>query len=115
MVKLTDSCPEQGALGYVEVDETSGHEQKGRRPVLVLSRKLVNARTGMMTCLPITTQVKGYAQEVVLPDGLPVQGAVLLAHARSFDYRARNFQVLGYAPEDFVEEVVATFCAMVGR
>ena len=83
--------------------------------MLVLSRKLVNARTGMMTCLPITTRIKGYAQEVVLPEGLPVQGAVLLAQARSFDYKARNFQMLGYAPEDFVEDVVAMFCSMFER
>lgn len=115
MVIHTPSAPDQGAYGFVDVDDTQGHEQSGKRPVFVISKKLVNARTGMMMCLPITLRIKGYPQEVLLPDGLEIMGAVLLAHARSFDFNARNFQVLGHAPENFVEDVVARFCAMLGR
>lgn len=115
MVTHTSTAPDQGAYGFVYVDETEGHEQSGNRPVLVISKKLVNARTGMMTCLPITTQIKGYPQEVILPEGLQITGTVLLAQARSFDFNARNFQVLGYAPEDFTADVISRFCAMLGR
>ena len=107
--------PDQGALAYLTFDDTEGHEQKGRRPVFVLSIKEANRHTGMVLCLPITSHVKGYAQEVILPDGLPVTGAILLAQARSFDFKARNLRIVGYAPEDFIEEVVATFSAIVGR
>ncbi|PWL63863.1 MAG: mRNA-degrading endonuclease [Desulfovibrionaceae bacterium] len=115
MVTHTSPVPDQGAYGFLCVDETKGHEQSGKRPVFVISKKLVNARTGMMTCLPITTQSKGYSQEVILPGGLQITGALLLAHVRSFDFNARNFQVLGYAPEDFTADVVSRFCAMLGR
>ncbi len=37
------------------LDPTSGHEQSGLRPVLVISNEVFNRRSGLVTVLPFTT------------------------------------------------------------
>jgi mRNA interferase MazF len=41
---------------YAELDPTVGHEQAGRRPVLVLSDDRFNARSGTAIVMPLTSQ-----------------------------------------------------------
>lgn len=37
------------------LDPTSGHEQSGFRPVLIISNEAFNRRSGLVTVLPLTT------------------------------------------------------------
>lgn len=90
--------PDRGDLIWLDFDPQAGHEQKGRRPALVLSPASYNGRAGLIVCCPITNQVKGYPFEVVLPAGLPITGAVLSDQVRSLDWRARSAQVVGQVP-----------------
>jgi len=43
-----------------------------------------------MVVVPVTRQVKGYPFEVILPEGIPVSGAVLSDQIKSVDWRARD-------------------------
>ena len=86
-----------------------------RRPVLVISAQAANKVTGTIVALPITDQISGFAREVVLPEGLPIKGSVLLAHIRHFDYKARNFSVACRVPEAFLTEIISSVCAMFLR
>ena len=67
--------PRRGDAIWLNFDPQSGHEQKGRRPALVLSPESYNRKTGLAILCPITSQIKGYPFEVELPPGLPVKGA----------------------------------------
>ena len=46
--------PNQGDLVALDFDPQSGHEQKGRRPALVVSKDAFNRATGLAICCPIT-------------------------------------------------------------
>jgi len=46
--------PKKGDFITVTFDPQSGHEQKGRRPALVVSNDLFNKHTGLVIVCPIT-------------------------------------------------------------
>ena len=52
----------------------------------MLSPHAYNAKVGLCLVCPVTHHAKGYAFEVKLPDGLPVQGVVLADHLKSADF-----------------------------
>jgi mRNA interferase MazF len=54
---------------------------------------------------PITSKIKGFTSEVLLPPGLLVHGAILCEHMRSLDWQARNTVLIGKAPDDILLEV----------
>jgi mRNA interferase MazF len=56
---------------------------------------------------PITSQLKGYPFEVVLPASGRLRGAVLADQVKSLDWRMRRAQRLGRVPPDLLEQVIA--------
>lgn len=46
----------RGEIYWAEWDPTQGHEQAGRRPVLVLSEDVFNARSGTVIAVALTSQ-----------------------------------------------------------
>ena len=82
--------PARGDLVWLEFNPQAGHEQAGHRPALVLSPQEYNRRVGLALVCPVTSQVKGYPFEVVLPSGLPISGAVLSDQMKSLDWKARR-------------------------
>lgn len=98
--------PERGDLVWLSFDPQAGREQAGRRPALVLSPALYNERAGLAFVCPITSRVKGYPFEVVLPEGLPVSGAILVDHLKSADWMARRAELAGKAPLPIVAETI---------
>ena len=100
--------PDRGDLVFVNFAPSAGHEQTGDRPAIVMSPRSYNRRSGLAICCPITTKPKGYPFELLLPaaPGLPIAGAILCDHVRSFDYRERNMRLVGQAPSALVEEAL---------
>jgi mRNA interferase MazF len=98
--------PERGEVIWISLNPQAGHEQAGRRPALVVSPAGYNAKSGLALLCPITTQVKGYPFEVLLPDGLPVSGAVLSDQLKSLDWRARQAERTCTLPAAVVAEVL---------
>ncbi len=76
-----------------------------RRPALVLSPKTYNQATSLALMGPITSRVKGYPFETLIPEGLKVSGVVLSDHLKSLDWRARNAAFADKAPEGVVADV----------
>jgi mRNA interferase MazF len=108
--------PDAGDLIWLDFDPQAGHEQAGRRPALVLSSWRFNRKTSLAFVCPVTSKIKGYASEVLLPSGLPIYGAVLCSHLRSVDWAVRNPALLGKAPDDVlvaVREVVASIAGIM--
>jgi mRNA interferase MazF len=92
---------------WLSFSPQAGREQAGRRPALVLSPRLYNAKAGLCLACPITTQPKGYPFEVELPDGLPVKGVVLSDHLESTDWEVRQSEWICRAPVEVLERVRA--------
>jgi mRNA interferase MazF len=98
--------PGRGDVVWITLDPQAGHEQRGRRPALVLSPSAYNGKVGLALLCPITNQVKGYPFEVALPDGLPVSGVVLADQVKTLDWNARQCVRIGAIPEEVVVQVL---------
>lgn len=73
---------------------------------MVLSPERYNSKTGLALFCPITSQVKGYPFEVLIPAGLPVAGAILSDQVKSLDWRARKTELLCALPADTISEAI---------
>src|SRR5436309_7274072 len=107
-------APDAGDLIWMSFTPQAGREQAGRRPGLVLSPKSYNAKVGLCLVCPVTYHAKGYAFEVVLPAGLPVQGVVLADHVKSADWRERDSEHITNVPAELLEEVRAKLKPLLG-
>lgn len=106
--------PQAGDVVWLEFDPQAGHEQKGKRPALVLSPAAYNAKTGLMVCCPITSQVKGYPFEVLIEANAGVSGAVLSDQVKGLDWRARKAKYKGRVTVDQMREVRGKIKALLG-
>ena len=86
--------PDSGDLVWLNFNPQTGHEQKGRRPALVISPKIYNEKSGLVLACPITSQIKNYPFEVALT-GHPVKGVVLADQIKSLDWRERRAKLIG--------------------
>jgi mRNA interferase MazF len=106
--------PERGDVVWLEFNPQAGHEQAGNRPALVISPASYNRCVGLALFCPLTTRVKGYPFEVVLPAGLKATGAILADQVKSLDWRVRRAKLLCRVPSDVVEDTLARLQALLG-
>ena len=101
----------RGEIWLVGLDPTQGHEQKGRRPVLIVSPEAFNRVTKVPVVLPITSggnfaRTAGFA--VPLADaGTKTTGIVRCDQPRALDLGARNGKRLESVPDAIIDEVLA--------
>ncbi len=105
--------PRQGEFVALMFDPQSGHEQRGRRPALIVSKDLFNKATGLCIACPITNTRRDHPFHVTIPDGQGVTGVVMVEQVKSLDFRARNVTRIGTAPEVVVQEVLAILDACI--
>jgi mRNA interferase MazF len=89
--------PARGDAIWLDFSPQSGHEQAGHRPAFVVTQANFNSK-GFAVCCPITSKVKGYSFEVVIPVGLAVSGAILVDQVKSHDWRSRNAEFICKLP-----------------
>jgi len=111
---VSDEPPQAGDLVWVDFNPQSGHEQAGRRPALVLSPQGYHARTALAVVCPITSNTSAYPFKVLLPDGLPIGGAILADQVKSIDRHARGLQIAGRVPPAVLADVKAKLAALLG-
>jgi mRNA interferase MazF len=99
----------------LDFDPSSGHEQAGWRPALVVSEERYNSRVGLMLVCPVTTQVKGFPFEVPVPDGGKIRGVVLSDHVKSVDYTARKAKFIEAAPSEVLRTVRRYIALLIGE
>lgn len=107
-------CPDRGDVVWISFSPQSGHEQAGDRPALVLSPKDYNQKTGLAVFCPITSQVKGYSFEVVIPTGYKVSGSVLSDHLKSLDWKVRRARYYCELPESVISNVAQQIGSLIG-
>ena len=106
--------PDTGDLVWLNFNPHAGHEQAGHRPALVLSPRIYHERTAFALVCPITSNIMPYPFKVMLPEGLPIGGAVLADRVKSIDRGARQLRVAGPAPSAILLEVQAKLAALLG-
>ena len=98
--------PDRGDVIWINLNPQSGHEQYGRRPVVVLSPRVYNNKVGLAIMCPITSQIKGYPFEVLIPAELAISGAILSDQVKNLDWRARRAELICKLPDNIITETV---------
>ena len=96
--------PERGDIMWVSLDPTRGHEQAGRRPVIVLSESEFNRTCGMMLIIPITSKHKGYSNEVPIVTE-KISGAALTSQLRAIDWKSRRAELIDTCPPEMLHDI----------
>jgi len=105
--------PRKGDFVAVTFDPQLGHEQKGRRPALVVSNTLFNEHTGLAIVCPITNTDRDFPFHVRVVDGVNVTGFVMVEQVKSIDFRARKAKRIGRASDGVLEEVLSILDACI--
>ena len=112
---MTSFIPDRGDIVWVSLNPQAGHEQAGRRPALVLSPRSYNAKVGLAILCPLTGQIKGYPFEVILPEGLKVQGAILSDQIKCLDWKSRKTEFICKLPQDITADVLMKLNALLSE
>lgn len=99
----------RGEIWLVSLDPTSGHEQMGRRPVLIVSPEPFNRVTKVPVVLPITSggsfaRMAGFAVPLT---GTKTTGIIRCDQPRALDLPARRGRRLETIPDAIMAEVLA--------
>ena len=86
--------PKQGDIVYLDFNPIKGHEQRGRRPAIVISNDAFNEYTKMVILCPITSNTKKFPTHYMLEDSKKITGSVLCEHIRSVDYETRKLKFI---------------------
>ncbi len=103
--------PETGDIVWLQFDPQAGHEQAGHRPALVLSPATYNGKRGMMLCCPMSSRIRGYVFEVLVPG--PTPSVVLADQIKSVDWVARRAARKDVAPAHVLAETRAKLKALL--
>jgi mRNA-degrading endonuclease toxin of MazEF toxin-antitoxin module len=106
----------RGDIYLVDLDPTEGHEQRGTRPVLVVSPDEFNTVTRVPVVLPITSggnfaRTAGFAVSL---DGCGTRttGAVRCDQPRALDLKARLGKRLEKVPPRVMDDILAKIATL---
>lgn len=108
---------DRGEIWLVSLDPIAGHEQSGKRPVLIVSKAAFNELTRLPVVVPITSggnfaRTAGFT--VSLEEaGTKTIGAIRCDQPRTIDMGARGGKRLERIPDTIVNEVLARLEAVL--
>ncbi len=110
---MTTYVPQKGDFVTVTFDPQSGHEQRGRRPALIVSNTLFNRHTGLAIVCPLTNTDRNFPFHVAVVNDPKVTGFVMVEQVKSIDFRARKAMRIGRASDRVLEEVLSILDACI--
>ena len=100
-------APQQGDIIYMDFSPQTGHEQKGRRPALIVSNNSFFARTHMAIVCPITYTNNGYPLHILLDNRTKTTGVIECERCKSLDITARNACYEESLPADILNKALS--------
>ena len=97
--------PQKGDLVILTFDPQAGHEQKGRRPALIISNKAFNKALGLAIACPITNTNRDFPFHVKL-DSENLTGFIMTEQIMSIDYNARGIQFVEKVDQQILNQVL---------
>src|SRR2546421_9043427 len=107
----------RGDIFWAHLDPTIGHEQSGRRPVLILSHEVFNQRSGTVIAVALTSQPQkaGFPLTLELSGlDLPKQAWVKISQVRSLSTKRLSRRIARASSEE-IEAVVEGLNEIIGR
>ena len=110
---MASYIPKKGDLIILTFDPQSGHEQKGRRPALVVSNTLFNQHTGLAIVCPITNTKRDFPFHVAIASSKTLTGYVMVEQVKSIDYKSRKVKLIEVAADELLAEVLSSLDACI--
>ncbi len=104
--------PERGDVVWLNFNPTKGHEQKGTRPAVVLSRQKYNKNSELLLACPITSVSKKYPFEVIL-NNCDINGVVLADQIKNIDWTARNIKFIYKLEDKVLQEIIKKVSVLI--
>ena len=93
----------RGEVRWADLGPARGHEQTGRRPVLILSHDIFNERSGTVIAMAITSQPQQAGFPLTLEiqtEGLPKRSWVKISQLRTLAVERIGKRIARLAPEE---------------
>ncbi len=108
---------DRGEIWLVSLDPIAGHEQSGKRPVLVVSKASFNKLTRLPVVVPVTSggifsRTAGFTVSLE-GAGTKTMGVIRCDQPRTIDMAARNGMRLERIPDAVINEVLARLDAIL--
>lgn len=106
----------QGDIIFLDFDPGAGHEQKGRRPAIVISNHIFNQFSNLAMVCPITNTDKNHPLHIKLDESLKTKGVILCDQAKILDVSARNATFVERVPLELQErlsEMISGFIEVI--
>jgi len=104
--------PQKGDLVILTFDPQAGHEQKGRRPALVVSNYEFNKGVGFALVCPITNTNRNFPFHVEV-EGVHISGYILTEQVKSIDYEARKVKFVERLKKEKLDTVMGIIEAIL--
>lgn len=104
---MWDQDVSQGDIIIVDFNPSVGHEEKKKRPVLIISNDEYNRLTnGLVKVLAISSTVNDFPLHIPLPKGVGVHGKVLVQQEKIMDLMARPYHKAGSVSSKFLSDIL---------
>lgn len=97
--------PKKGDLVILTFDPQAGHEQKGRRPALIISNEAFNKALGLAIACPITNTNRDFPFHVKL-ESENLTGFIMTEQIKSIDFNARKVKFVEKVKEETLNKVL---------
>ena len=105
--------PKKGDFVVLTFDPQTGHEQKGRRPAIIVSNTLFNQHTGLAIVCPITNTDRSFPFHVKVPKSSSLSGFIMVEQVKSVDYKQRKIKFIEKASVETLNEVLGILDACI--
>jgi len=111
---VVEYIPELGDLVILTFDPQSGHEQKGRRPAVIVSNKVFNQHLGLAFACPITNTKRDFPFHVEVKSQ-NLTGFIMVEQCKSIDYKTRKIKFVEKADQTIIDEILAILGSIVAK
>jgi len=104
--------PEQGDIVALSFDPQSGHEQKWRRPAIIISNKVFNQHLGLAFACPITNTKRDFPFHIECKSE-NITGFIMAEQMKSIDYNSRNIKFIEKADQKTVNQILGIIDSII--
>lgn len=105
--------PDRGDYIWLDFEPSTGKEIGKYRPAFVLSSKLMNSRTGLIICCPISTSIRGGSTELPI-EGLEKPSVIATNLIYTFSWKERRAKFIKKSEAHVLKEVLYKLLPLIG-
>jgi len=104
--------PEQGDIVALSFDPQRGHEQKGRRPAIIVSNQTFNKHLGLAFACPITNTKRDFPFHIKV-DSKNITGYIMVEQMKSIDYNSRKIKFIEKANKTTISHILGIIDSII--